>query len=99
MLNPGWVCVILTQINLPAPARVGVSGLHDREAGADLRVPERAHHLPRVPRQVGSAPQVPVVQGKDARPAAEKHCHREDDRQASCVQFLGSLWDEEMIAI
>ena len=67
--------------NLAAPARVGVPDMHEREAGADLRVPERAHHLSRMPRQVGSASKVPFLQGKDARSAAEKRCHRENDRQ------------------
>ena len=57
--------------------------MHEREAGADLRVPERAHHLSRMPRQVASASKVPLMQGKDARSAAEKRCHRENDRQVA----------------
>ena len=54
-------------------------------------MPECAHHLPRVPRQVGSASQVPLVQGEDARSAAEERCHREDDRQASLLEVGSCL--------
>ena len=58
--------------------------MHEREAGADLRVPERAHHLPGLPRQVGASPapaKVPFLQGRNARSADAKCRHRENDRQ------------------
>ena len=41
-------------------------GVHDGEGRQDLRVRQRAHHLPEVPRQVGRAATMSRLHGGDA---------------------------------
>ena len=50
----------------PMASRVGMPGVHDGEGRQDLRVRQRAHHLPEVPRQVGRAATMSRLHGGDA---------------------------------